>query len=103
MKKVIDNKIYNTKTSQEVGEYWNGYGSSDFHCIREMLYITRQGAWFIHAKGGALTKYADSHGNSSSEGETIIPLSPQEALEWLSRHNPVEAIEKHFADQISEA
>jgi len=103
MKQVHKKKLYDTKTAERVGEFWNGYGYSDFHYQLEVIYVTKQGAWFIHAKGGAFTEYADHFGNSVSDGERIIPVSKDEALQWLTQHGLTEAIEKYFADEIEEA
>jgi hypothetical protein len=103
MKKIIKNKLYDTEAAQKVGSYSNGYGCWDFNYVSEALYRTKSGAWFLHAQGGARTEYKTVHGDSQSSGETIIPLSDERALEWLSRNDLVEAAEKFFPGDIEEA
>ena len=50
-----------------------------------------------------MTKYAEHEGNSSSEGECIMPMSRDEALSWCEEHSAQDAIDKHFSDLVSEA
>lgn len=82
MKKVINGKIYDTATAQEVGSWDNGiYG--DLSSLEETLYRKRTGEYFLHGMGGARTKYATSSGdNSWSGGEKIIPLTWESACKW---------------------
>lgn len=102
MKKVIGGKLYNTDTAELVGEWSNGHFRSDFHYCSEDLYRTKKGSWFIHGEGGALSKYAESHGNNRTNGEAIEVVTQDEALEWCERHlNPDEYAE-HFPGMIEE-
>ena len=50
-----------------------------------------------------MTKYAEHEGNSSSEGERIVPMTRDEALAWCEEHKAQDAIDKHFSDLVSEA
>lgn len=95
--------MYNTETAVFVAEDGSLVGTSDFHCWHEKLYRSAKGNWFLHAAGGAMTTYADHQGGHSSEGEQIIPMSREETLEWCEKHHAQDAIEKHFADMITEA
>lgn len=103
MKKIIDKKVYNTETAALVAEYWNGLGSSDFRYLLEELYKTKKGQYFLYGSGGALTKYSKSNGNSTWGIDTIIPLTDDEAYEWLEKYGKSEAIDKHFESMIEEA
>ena len=103
MKKIANNKCYDTEAATFVAEYFNGYGWNQFKFLRERLYVTKKGNWFLHGEGGPLTEDADSYGNSKSEGERIKEFTPDQALEWLTGYNQTEAIEKYFADRIEEA
>lgn len=103
MKQIIKGKRFDTETSTKVADFWNGYGWSDFKYINETLYLGKEGSWFLHAQGGAMTEYADYHGNSKSNGERIISLTSDEAAAWLEKYNHCEALEKHFADRIGDA
>ena len=103
MKHIVNSKRYDTEAATFVAEHFNGYGRNDFKFLRERLYVTKNGNWFLHGEGGPFTEYADSYGNSKSEGERIKEFTPEQALGWLTSHNQTEAIEKYFADRIEEA
>lgn len=102
-KKIIDGKLYNTETADLVAEWHNGLGSGDFNSRSEELYLTKKGAWFLHGEGGALTRWSKSNGNSSWGSSNIVPLSADEAREWLEQHDCTEELETHFKDEIEEA
>lgn len=55
MKKVINGKVYNTETAEEVASY-SFSNSNDFRYIREKLYRTKKGNWFLYGEGGPMTK-----------------------------------------------
>lgn len=103
MKKVIDGKVYNTETATKVAEWDNGIFGNDFRSCSEELYKTKKGAWFIFGKGGAMSKYSESHGNSTSGSSTIFTVTEDEAFAWLENYNEMDAIEEYFADRIEEA
>ncbi|WP_347273236.1 hypothetical protein [Candidatus Kuenenia sp.] len=76
MKKVIDGKIYNTETAELLHAWSNGKYTSDFGYIKESLYRTKKGAYFIAGEGGAKTGYARACGsNSVCGGEGIDVVS----------------------------
>lgn len=84
MKKVINGKLYDTQTPQELGSWWNG--SSDFSICWEYLYKKKTGEYFLYGKGGATSKYARSWGNTGSQsGESVIPLTEAEARSWAEQ------------------
>lgn len=103
MKKVIDNKLYNTETAQKVAEDCNGYNPSDFQYEHEELYITKKGSYFLYGTGGALSAYSESNGRNHWGIETIISLSDDDAYQWLVKKGFAEEIEKYFSDRIQEA
>lgn len=97
MKKIIGGKRYNTETAKYIGEYDNGYGLDDFNYILEELYLKRTGEFFLHAKGHGLTKYAERYGNNAwGMGEHLVPLSIDEAKEWVEKHLDYDDYEKLF-------
>lgn len=85
MKKVINGKLYDTDTAQELGFDGGNYNSfSEWH---EELYRKRTGEFFLYGNGGPMSKYAESVGdNSWSGGSKIIPLSVDSAREWAEKH-----------------
>ena len=64
MKKVINGKLYDTATAEQLAEDWNGLSDSDFKCCTETLYKTPKGNYFLHGEGGALTEWAEHNGRS---------------------------------------
>ncbi len=90
MKKIINNKTYNTETAQLIKEYWNGHEKGDDYYQLERLYKTENGDMFLYYTGGKHTEY-EGH-------EDIIPLEPCDACNWLERIARTEAIERHFVN-----
>ena len=86
MKKVISGALYDTETAKLLGE--DSYSNpGDFQYWVETLYRTKSGKYFLHGKGGAMTKYAVSVGlNEWSGGEKIIPLDLDSAQKWAEEH-----------------
>ena len=58
MKKIIDNKVYDTNTATLIGSKDNGISPASFAYCRESLYRKRTGEYFKHGEGGANSKYA---------------------------------------------
>ena len=86
MKRIIKNKLYDTDTAKKLGDWDNGHYTNDFAYCSETLYQKKTGEFFLHGEGHALSKYAGHSGNSSGWGESIIPLSYDEAQEWAKNH-----------------
>ena len=103
MKKVINGKLYNTHTTQEIASDRHGY-PSDFHHWAETLYQTRKGAWFLYGEGGPLSHYSVSVGqNQSGSGRHIIPFTDCKALRWLEQHASADVALEHFGSKVEEA
>lgn len=45
-KQIIGGKLYNTKTSNLLGEFWNGLSKGDYNYLYEELYRTKNGVYF---------------------------------------------------------
>lgn len=103
MKQIIEGKRYDTSNAQEIGSWWNGYPTSDFHYCEEKLYLTPKGNFFLAGEGGALSQYARSHGNATGGGEAITPLSREEAFQWAQEHLDVEDYQEVFGDMVEDA
>ena len=99
MRKIINGRTYNTKTSKSIGEWWNGHNTNDFQYCCETLYKNTKGAYFLHGEGGALSRYAVSNGNNTSGGEQITPCTKDEAMEWAEEHLDAEEYEAEFGEQ----
>ena len=86
MKKVINGALYDTETAKLLGQ--DSYSNpGDFQHWVETLYRTKSGKYFLHGKGGAMTKYAVCVGqNEWCGGEKIIPLDLESAQKWAEEH-----------------
>jgi hypothetical protein len=96
MKKVINGKRYNTESAQFCGDREYGY-PRDFDHVYEALYQKRTGEFFLYGSGGPRSKYAEEISmNSWSGGESIIPLTDDEAKEWAEKYLDGDDYEKIF-------
>ena len=87
MKKIINNKLYDTSTAKRIGSDGYNGSTSDFGWWQESLYKKRTGEFFLHGEGGPRTRYAKSCGdNSWGYGAAIIPMSYEKAREWAEEH-----------------
>ena len=98
MDKIIRGKRYNTETATEIAEYSSDYSRSDFKWYEEELYQKRTGEFFLHGHGGPMTKYAESDGDGWTYGEKIIPLTVDEAKDWVEKYSDTETYIKLFGD-----
>jgi len=105
MKTIIDGKRYDTDTAAEIDSWSNRCSYGDFNSCSETLYKTKSGAFFLHGKGGALSKYAESlaGGRFRCDGAKIVPMSRTDAMAWCEEHDKVDAIELEFAEEIQNA
>lgn len=102
MKKIIDGKVYNTKTAEEIScDSFSTPG--DFHYYCETLHRTKNGNYFFHGTGGAMSHYAQSLGNNTTGGGSRIWIvSEEKAVDWLAKNDPEKALEL-FPDHFEEA
>ena len=99
MKKIINGRKYNTETATKVAEWSNDYGPNDFRYCIEVLYRKRTGEYFVHGEGGAMSCYAKAaYGGGYFGGESIVPLTSDEAREWGERHMDVDDYEAEFGE-----
>lgn len=99
MKKIINGKIYDTNSANNVGGWDNNRSVTDFDYCSETLYRKRTGEFFLYGEGGAMSKYSVSRGNNSwSGGEMIIPLSYEAAQKWAEKHLSGDDYESIFGE-----
>ena len=103
MTKFINGKRYRTGNGEMIYCHSNCLPDNDDNRLTEVLYVTKKGNYFIYGTGGAKTKYAVSHGETSSGSEDIIPLTKDEAFRWLAELNRNEEIELFFWELIEDA
>ena len=99
MKKIINQKRYDTETATKKGYWSNGYGPRDFQYCEETLYQKKTGEFFLYGDGGPMSKYATQCGNNSwSGGCDIIPVSYDAAREWAEKHLDADEYEDIFGE-----
>ena len=103
MKKIINQKRYDTDTARELAHDTNGFPMNDFHWFRETLYQKKTGEFFLFGEGNAASKYAEPVGmNSWSGGERIMPMSFEEAQSWAEEHLSAEKYEAIFGEVVED-
>lgn len=99
MKKIINNKVYDTATAKAVAWWDNGQFPGDLGYIEETLYRKKTGEHFLHGEGGPGTKYARTTGqNSWAGGELLIPLDYAAAQQWAEEHLSSKEYEALFGE-----
>lgn len=98
MKRIINGRKYDTNTAKEIDSYSNGRYQSDFRYFEETLYQKHTKEFFLYGLGGPLSKYAEHCGQGWTGGENIIPLSLDEAKEWVETNSSVKIYETLFGE-----
>lgn len=102
MKLTINAQVYDTQKALLVAKAANK-GAGKLRSTVEKLYHSRNGNWFLHGKGGALTEYAQQGSKTINSGERITPITEDEALDWCELNLAQAAIERHFGHLIQDA
>ncbi len=104
MRKIINNKVYDTDTATWIGLSDNGYEYGALAYSGETLYRKRTGEYFLHGEGGPLSHYAVQLGdNDWSGGERITPISYETARKWAEAHLDAAAYEAEFGSVAEDA
>lgn len=99
MRKIINNKVYDTATATWIGLADNGHEYNELSYSGETLYRKRTGEYFLHGEGGPMTSYAVRTGSNNWRGsERITPLSYYAARQWAVEHLSAEAYETEFGE-----
>jgi len=96
MRKIINNRAYDTETADCLGFYTNNLPNSDFRSFEEVLYRKKNGEFFLRCSGGALTEYAKVCGDNRGWGDEIHPFDESEAKEWAQQNLTGEEYEEIF-------
>ena len=97
MKKIINRKKYDTDTASFIEEYSKHY-RSDFRFIHEELYQKKTGEFFLYGEGGPLTRYAEQYNDGKGYGSDIIPITEEDAMDWIEAHGDADLFEKVFGE-----
>ena len=73
--KLIKSKMYNVSTAILMGRVSQGTGDNKF---KETLYQTPGGDYFLHGRGGDLTRWEGK--------EDLIAITPLTAKNWSKKH-----------------
>ena len=104
MKKIINNKVYDTATATWIGSSDNGHEYNDLAYSGETLYRKRTGEYFLHGEGGPMTSYAVRIGSNNWRGsERITPISYAAARQWAEEHLSADAYETEFGAVTEDA
>lgn len=76
VKKLLKKKMYNTDNATLIKTVTKGSGKNRF---RESLYLSPRGDYFLHGKGGPLTRW--------SGGEDLVVISAFTLKLWLERYD----------------
>ncbi len=99
MRKIINNKVYDTEKAAQIGLSDNDHAPNDMAYSGEALYRKRTGEYFLHGEGGPMSRYAVRIGdNNWRGGEQITPLSYYAARQWAVEHLSTEAYETEFGE-----
>ena len=98
MIKIINRKKYDTDTAEELLCYANGHDSTRFQSYSETLYRKRTGEYFLHGEGGPMSPYAEHVDNLRMSGERLVPLTDDEAKDWVAEHFDGEDYIEIFGD-----
>lgn len=80
MKKAVKGKSYNTETARMICSWDNNLPANDFGWCSATLHQKATGAYFIHAEGGAMSRYASRMSDGSyGYGEDIIVIADETA------------------------
>lgn len=102
MKKIINNKLYDTATAKKLAE-WDENGTDPLNYIAEALYRKKTGEFFVFGDGGANTKYARIGRLKGFEpGSAILPMSLEQAKEWALDRLPKSEYDDIFGDMIDD-
>ena len=97
MKKIINGRLYDTETAKWLASWENECYCNDFAWCCEALYRKRTGEYFLHGKGGGLSKYASPVcGGGWTFGEAIRALSEEQARMWAEEKLCAEEYAKLF-------
>lgn len=101
MKKIINRKLYDTTTAQEIAFDSNNYSKRNHAWVEETLYRKKTGEFFLYGEGGPASAYAERlEGNARIEGQKIVPLTYDEAESWAEKHLSADEFISIFGEPV---
>lgn len=83
MRQIINKRTYDTRTATKLTEVWNRLSQMDPRYEYKAIYRKKNGEYFLYGQGGAQTLFAEVYANMCGIGERIIPMSEEDAREWV--------------------
>lgn len=103
MRKIIKGKVYDTDTAKKIIMNNPEIPVNDFTFYSETLYLKRTGEYFLHGKGGGLSRYAKNLGGDSwGPVEAIQPLTYAEAKAWAESRLEADEYESIFGEIVED-
>ena len=96
MRKILNNKLYNTDTAKYLAEFSSDYPKSDFNWYSETLYQKKTGEYFLYGEGGPNTHYAQHENGMWGYGQQIIPITEETAKKWAEENLDTDTYMKIF-------
>jgi len=98
MKRIINGKRYDTETAECLVGWDNGLCKGDHNWYKEVVYRKKTGEFFKVCGGGPNAMRIPCGSNSYCGGETLEPLTDEEAQSVLEKcgEEGVEVLEKYF-------
>ena len=91
--------MYDTETAECVEKFENTPYKGNAHYYKESLFRKKTGEFFLYGYGNARTKYASvTIGGMYSPDEKVIPLSKEEAMDWMEQHGDVDTYIELFGE-----
>ena len=85
MKRIINEKTYDTEKSKFICDISNELYTIDSGFIRAALYVTENADFFLAGEGGADTMFAKRVGFNYIQSSNIIVVTKEEAKKWMLR------------------
>jgi len=100
MKKIINNKVYNSDTAKLIGaRRCDDPSLSVYGFTEEKLYQKKTGEYFLLGVGGPDGKYASHNRRGwTAESARIVPVQYDEARDWAEAVLPPEEYAQHFGE-----
>jgi hypothetical protein len=87
MKATIKGRIYDTNKATLIATYTNFLPITDDYYEDVLLYVKKNGEYFLHCHGGSKTEFAVIKDNKIYSGQYIIPIMNDAFSGWVSAHS----------------
>ncbi len=101
MKKIIEKKLYDTDNMEIVASWNNGRAAWHEFYYAESLLRNKKGEYFLHCKGGEGTNLRKLREGVWTNGEDLLPISPEYVQQWAFEYLDAESIEMLFPDLLT--